>query len=101
MLHTFLSDPNFAQGWHIMTNSQRAKISLLHKLQHIKGCPLGLYDEIIGWTKELLHIGTIPNQEDNIIPVLRTRKICMEEFEEKFTLEKLQARGNSFFSKKK
>jgi hypothetical protein len=81
MLRHFLDDPNFSPAWSIIPDSERAEIALLERLNKIKGCPLSLYDDVIDWAREHLQKGSGMDSEENIIPLLRSRVVCMKHFE--------------------
>ena len=81
LLDYFLSHPNFSPGWSSIPKSEQAEIALLDKLNKIKGCPLYIYDDVIAWTKEHLQCESTMDADDNIIPLLRSRRMCMKHFE--------------------
>jgi hypothetical protein len=96
LLRTIYTDPNLLPGWSICSKSEKAEVGLMHILNKTKGCPLFIYDSIVKWTKDFLQPQTPADQlghehhfeaksgihhDDNIIPLLRSRKKVLPHFE--------------------
>ena len=81
LLEHLSTDPNFGPGWDSIPKSEQAEIALMERLNKIKGCPLSVFDDVVAWAKEHLQCESSIAALDNIIPLLRSREVCLSHFE--------------------
>ena len=74
LLDLLISDPNYHQGWHVISDVEKAEIRLMHRLNKIKGCPLFVYDAVREWAKENLYSQNADEtNSDEILNMLKSR----------------------------
>ena len=78
LLRILYTDPNFGPGWSILSKHEAAEVSLMHILNKTKGCPLYVYDKVIAWAKEHCQSELSIHEDDNIIPLLRSRQQVLD-----------------------
>jgi hypothetical protein len=74
LLKIYLEDPNYQHGWNIISAGERAEISLMNRLNGIKGCPLYVYDCIREWAKDSTQEDDDDLFGDHVINRLRSRE---------------------------
>jgi hypothetical protein len=74
LLQSYLNDPNYKPGWNVISQSERAEISMMNRLNNIPGCPLYAYDAVRDWGKESLWDDDEDSNSNHLIQRMRSRE---------------------------
>jgi hypothetical protein len=75
LLELLISDPNYHQGWHVISDVEKSEIRLMHRLNKIRGCPLFVYDAVREWASDNLYSPTTDDADsDQVLRMMKSRE---------------------------